>query len=90
MDAYVTQGRGLGARKVTLRQLRAASPELYGAEAPAVRSEALLKLDLGVRRPAGLLAFGASRRHRFHPDQGTDLLAFFAGVFERGLRRWLA
>ena len=38
----------------------------------------------------GLLAFGATDPLRFHPDQGTDLLAFFGGVFERSLRRWLA
>jgi uncharacterized protein YigA (DUF484 family) len=89
-DIYITQGRGLGARKVTLRRLARASPDLYGARAPDVRSEALLKLDLGPGRHAGLLAFGAADGHRFHPDQGTDLLAFFGGVFERSLRRWLA
>jgi uncharacterized protein YigA (DUF484 family) len=88
VDAYVTQGRGLGARRVTLRQLAKASPDLYGGEADAVRSEALLRLDLG--GTPGLLAFGASDQHRFHPEQGTDLLAFFGGVVERSLRRWLA
>ncbi len=89
-DAYVTQGRGLGARRVTLRQLVKASPDLYGAEAAEIRSEALLRLDLGDGNLGGLLAFGAADAHRFHPDQGTDLLAFFGGVFERSLRRWLA
>jgi len=88
-DVYVTQGRGLGARRVTLRQVAAGSPDLYGAEAPDLRSEALVRLDLGDGR-AGLLAFGAGDLLRFHPDQGTDLLAFFGGVFERSLRRWLA
>lgn len=89
VDAYLTQGRGLGARRVTLRQLAKASPDLYGREADTVRSEALLRLDLGGGTP-GLLAFGATDQHRFHPDQGTDLLAFFGGVVERSLRRWLA
>ena len=88
-DVYVTQGRGLGARRVTLRQVAAGSPDLYGAEAPDLRSEALVRLDLGDGH-AGLLAFGAGDPLRFHPDQGTDLLAFFGGVFERSLRRWLA
>jgi uncharacterized protein YigA (DUF484 family) len=45
--------------------------------------------DGGGGHPA-LLAFGAHDGNRFHPDQGTDLLAFFGGVFERSLRRWLA
>jgi uncharacterized protein len=89
VDAYVTQGRGLGARRVTLRRLAAASPDVYGAAAPEIRSEALLRLDLGEGRLRGLLAFGAVDGQRFHPDQGTDLLAFFGGVFERSLRRWL-
>lgn len=89
-DAYVTQGRGLGARRVTLRQLLHASPDLYGTEAGFVRSEALLRLDLGHGNLGGLLAFGAHDPQRFHPEQGTDLLAFFGGVFERSLRRWLA
>ena len=53
VDAYVTQGRGLGARRVTLRQLADASPDLYGAEAPAIRSEALIRLDLGDGHRAG-------------------------------------
>jgi uncharacterized protein YigA (DUF484 family) len=89
VDAYITQGRGLGARRVSLRQLAAASADLYGAAAPEIRSEALLRLDLGDGRTAGLLAFGAVDGQRFHPEQGTDLLAFFGGVFERSLRRWL-
>jgi len=96
VDSYVTQGRGLGARRVTLRQLRRASPDLYGAEAPEIRSEALIRLGLEARpdesgsvHPA-LLAFGAHDGNRFHPDQGTDLLAFFGAVLERSLRRWLA
>jgi uncharacterized protein YigA (DUF484 family) len=89
IEGYLTQGRGLGARRVTLRQRAAASPELYGQAAGAIRSEALLKLDLGRGRGAGLLAFGATDPDRFDPDQGTDLLDFFAGVVERSLRRWL-
>ena len=89
-DAYVTQGRGLGARRVTLRQLADASPDLYGAEALDIRSEALVRLDLGDGHAAGCSPSAPPTRLRFHPDQGTDLLAFLGGVFERSLRRWLA
>lgn len=89
-DAYARQGRGLGARKVTLRHTRPEDTTLYGARAGDVRSEALLRLDLGTSNLGGLLALGAADGHRFHPDQGTDLLAFLAGVFERVMRRWLA
>jgi uncharacterized protein YigA (DUF484 family) len=86
VEAYVTRGRGLGARKVTLRRVDPAPDDLYGADADAVRSEALLRLDLGMGNLGGLLAFGASDPRRFHPDQGVDLLTFFAAVFERSLR----
>lgn len=90
VDAYITHGRGLGPRQVTLRQLAKASPDLYGAEAGTIRSEAVLRLDLGEDRRKGLLVFGSHTAGRFHPEQGTDLLAFFSGVFERALRRWIS
>jgi uncharacterized protein YigA (DUF484 family) len=38
----------------------------------------------------GMLVFGAEDPHQFTPQQGTDLLTFFAGVFERVMRRWLS
>jgi uncharacterized protein YigA (DUF484 family) len=90
VDDYIRHGRGLGARKVTLRQVAGGSPELYREHAEGIRSEALLRLDLGEGKLDGLLVFGAVDPHRFHPDQGVDLLNFFAGVFERSMRRWLA
>ncbi len=89
-DGYARQGRGLGARRVTLRQSRPEDATLYGARAGEVRSEALLRLDLGAGNLGGLLVLGAADAHRFHPDQGTDLLAFLGGVFERAMRRWLS
>jgi hypothetical protein len=89
-EAYVTGGRGLAGRKVTLRALGGPASDVYGADGNTIRSEAVVKLDLGADKLAGLLVFGATDPHRFHPDQGTDLLTFFGGVFERSLRRWLA
>ena len=55
-----------------------------------IRSEALLKLDFGAGRLPGMLALGAEDPHQFKPTHATDLLAFFAGVFERTMRRWLS
>jgi uncharacterized protein len=37
-----------------------------------------------------MLALGSARTRTSSARPGTDLLAFFAGVFERALRRWLA
>jgi uncharacterized protein len=34
--------------------------------------------------------FGSEDPHQFRPAQGTDLLAHFAAVFERVMRRWLS
>ncbi|PKP84902.1 MAG: DUF484 domain-containing protein [Alphaproteobacteria bacterium HGW-Alphaproteobacteria-2] len=81
---------GTRTRKVTLRQVSPASEEVYGASADWVSSEALLRLDFGPGRRPGLLVLGCEDPHQFRPNQGTDLLAFFAGVFERVMRRWLA
>lgn len=89
-EAYARQGRGLGARKVTLRQIEPAPGDIFGEQAVRVRSEAVLRLDLGPGNLGAILAFGAEDARRFHPDQGVDLLTFFAGAFERALRRWLA
>jgi hypothetical protein len=66
------------------------SEAIYGEAGGWIRSEALMRLDFGPGRLPGLLVMGAEDPHQFKPAQGTDLLAFFAGVFERAMRRWLA
>lgn len=87
---YLTQGRAATLRQVTLRQLQGGSPAIYGEAADWIRSEACLRLDFGKGRLPGMLVFGAEDPHLFTPQQGTDLLGFFAGVFERTMRRWLS
>ncbi len=89
IDSYLTQGRGGNVRQVTLRQVQNADPAIYGTQGDWIRSEACLKLDFGDGRLPGLLVMGAEDPHMFGPQQGTDLLAFFTGVFERAMRRWL-
>ena len=46
--------------------------------------------DAGPNRLHGLLIMGSEDPHQFAATQGTDLLAFFGGVFERSMRRWLS
>ena len=89
-DEYLTHGRGGQVRQVTLRQVQAAETEVYGKSADWIRSEACLKLDFGPGRLPGMLVLGAEDPHQFSPQQGTDLMSFFAGVFERSMRRWLS
>lgn len=86
---YLTHGRGGQVRQVTLRQVQDSAPTLYGDKGAWIRSEACLKLDFGEGRLPGMLLMGAEDPHMFGPQQGTDLLSFFAGVFERAMRRWL-
>lgn len=87
---YVEGGRNAPARQVTLRQLARGTEPIYGENAEWVRSEACLRLDFGAGRLPGLLVMGSEDPHMFTPQQGTDLLGFFAGTFERTMRRWLA
>jgi uncharacterized protein YigA (DUF484 family) len=90
IDNYLSQGRGGSVRQVTLRSVQDASESVYGPNAEWIRSEACLKLDFGKGRLPGMLVLGAEDPHMFGPQQGTDLLAFFTGVFERTMRRWLS
>lgn len=89
VDAYLSDPRGGPPRQVTLRQIRPGAGGLYGAEDAAIASEALIGLDLGPGRLPGMLALGSCDPAQFRSGQGTDLLAFFGGVFERAMRRWL-
>ncbi|MBC2837212.1 DUF484 family protein [Paragemmobacter straminiformis] len=88
---YLAGGRNVPMRPVVLRQtMPAETPGLYGDRAGWIRSEALMRLDFGAGRLPGMLVLGAEDPHQFRPTHGTDLLAFFAGVFERTMRRWLS
>ncbi len=90
IQGYLSQGRDVPLRQVTLRQLQPDSDIIYGEATGWIRSEALLLLDLGEGRLPGMLALGSEDPHQFKPTQGTDLLGFFAGAFERVMRHWLA
>ena len=90
IEDFLTKGRAMPIRQVTLRQTGEGDTAIHGAAGDFIRSEACLLLDFGPGRQAGMLVMGSEDPHQFTPQQGTDLLAFFAGVFERAMRRWLA
>lgn len=90
IDRYINGSRNQPPRAVTLRQGEPGENRLYGEAAVWVQSEALMRLDLGAGRLPGMLVMGAEDPHQFKPSQGTDLLTYFAAMFERALRRWLS
>ncbi|MCY1126969.1 DUF484 family protein [Frigidibacter sp. RF13] len=90
VERYLGDGRTGAPRDVVLRQSAADRQTVYGASEPKIGSEAVMRLDLGAGRLPGMLALGAADPHQFRASQGTDLLTFFAGAFERAMRRWLA
>lgn len=89
VEETLSEGRSGPLRQVILRQRGDDGSPIFGAAGDMVRSEACLMLDLGAGRLPGLLVMGSEDPHMFTPQQGTDLLAFFAGVFERSMRHWL-
>ena len=89
VDGYITLGRNMPARQITLRELPKIGGSLYGERAAYIKSEACLKVDLGPDRMPAMLVMGSEDPQLFTSQQGTDLLTFFAGVFERVVRRWL-
>ena len=89
-ETYITAGRAVPHREVTLRQTGHDSALIFGADAVWIKSEAVMLIDLGAGHLPAMLVMGAEDPNQFRPSQGTDLLAFFAGVFERQMRRWLS
>ncbi len=88
---YAGHHTGGRPRRVTLRRCPGgASPEIHGDRAREIGSEACLMLDFGAGRLPGMLVLGTEDPDQFAQGQGSDLLDFFAGVFERSMRRWLA
>lgn len=90
IDNYLTYDRGGPARDVTLREVHHPNRRVFGQQADLLRSEACLKLNLGAGRLPGMIVMGAKDPRHFTPQLGTDLLTFFAGVFERSMRHWLS
>ena len=89
IDKYLALGRNAPSKDVVLRMVFEHHGEVYGDGPFEVNSEALMKIACGTRGLPGMLVLGAKDGCRFSPKQGTDLLAFFASVFERLMWRWL-
>jgi len=89
IDYYITLGKDVEPRPVTLRQIRKGVTKIHGLHAENIRSEALMKLNLGDGNRPGLLIMGSHNPDQFAPNMGTDLLVFYGSVFEKVMQRWL-
>ena len=88
IDHYITLGQDNDPRSVTLRQIRKGASNIYSNIAPELRSEALMKLDLGQGNSPGLLLLGSINPNQFLPNMGTDLFVFYGSIFEKVMQRW--
>ena len=86
---YINAATGGQSPQVILRQFKGAGLSVFGENSQKIQSEACLTLDLGGARLPGMLVMGGRHPQQFSSQQGTDLLTFFAGVFERTIRRLL-
>ena len=80
----------LDGHKILLRTEVFSDHVIYGSKAERVRSDALLRLDIGASAPVAMLALGARRPGIFYPGQNTKLLEFFAEVLISSLRNKLS
>lgn len=60
---------------------------IYGEETDRLRSEAVVRLQVG--EAPGLLALASRDSRTFQEENGTELLNFLARVLERRLQEWL-
>jgi len=88
IDHYITLGQDNDPRSVTLRQIRKGASNIYSNIAPELRSEALMKLNLGQGNSPGLLLLGSINPDQFLPNMGTDLFVFYGSIFEKVMQRW--
>ena len=79
----------IGSKETLLRNNTQGDPEIYGAAAGLVRSEALLRLRISSETPVGLLAFGSRDPGALNEGQGTELISFLARTIERCIQAWL-
>lgn len=82
--------RVLGAgRQSALASDITADKKIFDAASGLVRSQALVRLDLGPQAPKALLAIGSRELDTFHQGQGTELIGFLAKALETTIRQWL-
>ncbi len=72
---------------VTLGETGAAAEEIFGPMAAKVKSQALVRLDLGGNELVGVLALGDMKPDTFEPEHGTQLLRFLGDMLAIRLKQ---
>ena len=86
---YLSNSGYFPSQTVTLRSNVNTSHQFYENNQQTISSEALLILNFESINVKGLLILGSQKKEKFSTGQGTELLTFFANVFERTMARWL-
>jgi len=76
-------------KPIVLREGVAGDPEVFGAAAPLVSSDALVLLHISEETPPAMIAFGSRDEDRFTKEQATELLTFLTKVMSELTRIWL-
>jgi len=88
IDYYLTLGRDISPLPVTIRHIRKGAQKIHGPLAEDIRTEALIKLDLGPNTRPALIVLASPETDKFTPDMGTELLEFYGTVFEHVIQNW--
>ena len=78
----------MGTDEILLRPKTQDRFEIHGPKATMILSDALIRLPLPEGYPRVMLAMGVGSANHFHPEQGTEFLAFLSAVIARCLMRW--
>jgi len=76
-------------KPIVLREGIDGDPEVFGAAAPLVSSDALVLLIISNDMPPAMIAFGSREEDRFTSEQATELLTFLTKVMSELTRIWL-
>lgn len=77
------------ANNMVMRAEAAGSKAVFGPAKDLVESDCLIRLEVPALHAGVLLGIGSRDAGHFHPDQGTELIEFFANCVEALLRLWV-
>ncbi|MBO6826991.1 MAG: DUF484 family protein [Sneathiella sp.] len=74
---------------MVMRAEASGTKAVFGPAKDLVASDCLIRLEVPALHAGVLLGIGSRDPNHFHPDQGTELIEFFAGCVEALLGHWV-